>query len=126
MVWRRKPGLAFMVVDNVILNKSAIIERYISRVLEEYTGHEAELSANFTKQDSIILNLERVCQAAIDMAAHIVKIQKLGIPQENRDLFQMLEQQKTIPHSLSSKITGGYCWNVLETLHRMVIVPNLR
>lgn len=60
-----------MGTDNVVLNKSAIIERCIKRILEEYQGCEDQFSTNYTKQDSIILNLERACQAAIDLAAHI-------------------------------------------------------
>ncbi len=93
-----------MVIDNVILNKTATIERCIQRVLEEYQGYEKEFIKNLTKQDSIILNLERVCQAAIDLAAHLVRINKLGIPQENRDLFQMLEKKGMISSELNDKL----------------------
>ena len=93
-----------MVIDNVILNKSATIERCIRRVEEEYKGSESELASNYTKQDSIILNLERLSQAAIDLAAHIVRIRKLGIPQENRELFRMLEKEKIISSSLSANL----------------------
>ncbi len=93
-----------MVLDNVILNKTAVIERSIRRVLEEYQGHEKDFLVNYTKQDSVILNLERLCQAAIDLAAHLVRIRKLGIPQENRELFQMLEQKQIISKDLSKNL----------------------
>jgi len=65
-----------MAADNVVLNKAATMERCIKRVLEEYQGFEKEFLDNFTKQDSVILNLERLCQAAIDLAAHLVRINK--------------------------------------------------
>lgn len=51
--------------DDVVLNKIAAIERCLLRIREEYLGHEAELTTNFTRQDSIILNLLRACEAAI-------------------------------------------------------------
>jgi len=93
-----------MTPDNVILNKSATIERCINRILEEYQGFEEEFLVNFTKQDSVILNLERLCQAAIDLAAHLVRIGKLGIPQENREVFQLLEGNEIISKSLSKRL----------------------
>jgi uncharacterized protein YutE (UPF0331/DUF86 family) len=93
-----------MATDNVVLNKTAAIERCIRRVLEEYRGFEEEFATNYTKQDSIILNLERLCQAAIDLAAHLVRVKKLGIPQDNRELFQLLEQNGLISEKLSRNL----------------------
>ncbi len=52
-------------MDDVLLNKAAIIERCLKRIAEEYTGHEHELATNFTRQDAIVLNLQRACEAAI-------------------------------------------------------------
>ena len=48
-------------MDDVLLNKAAIIERCLQRISEEYQGHENELETNYTRQDSIILNLLRAC-----------------------------------------------------------------
>ena len=93
-----------MAADNVVLNKAATMERCIRRVLEEYQGFEKEFSNNFTKQDSVILNLERLCQAAIDLAAHLVRTNKFGIPQDNRELFQLLEQNRLISNKLSRNL----------------------
>lgn len=93
-----------MATDNVILNKTATMERCIKRVLEEYQGFENEFLENYTKQDSIILNLERLCQAAIDLAAYLVRINKFGIPQDNRELFQFLEKNSYISKQLSKNL----------------------
>ena len=49
-------------MDDVILNKYAIIDRCLKRVEEEYRGNEYTLSTDFTRQDSIILNFQRACQ----------------------------------------------------------------
>ncbi len=43
--------------DDVLINKAAAIERAVRRVREEYAGDDANLAANQTRQDSIILNL---------------------------------------------------------------------
>ncbi len=77
-------------VDDVVLSKAATIERCVERVREEYAGEQARLFDDITRQDAIVLNLQRACQAAIDLAMHLVKTRRLGVPQESRDAFQLL------------------------------------
>lgn len=77
-------------MDEVLLGKAAIIERCLKRIGEEYVGHEAELATNFTRQDSILLNLQRACEASIDAAMHLVRLHRLGIPTESREGFSLL------------------------------------
>jgi uncharacterized protein YutE (UPF0331/DUF86 family) len=89
--------------NDVILNKISIIERCIKRINEEYANNPEHLK-NFTKQDSIILNLQRACEASIDLAMHIVAEKKLGLPQTSRDAFTLLETEGIIPSSLSKKM----------------------
>lgn len=83
-----------MQADNVILNKSAIIERSLRRMREEYNANP-QLD-NFTHIDALILNLERACQAAIDLAQHLVAIKHLGMPQNSAESFHLLENSGII------------------------------
>lgn len=91
-------------MDDILLNKAAIIERCLSRIGEEYQGHETELETNHTKQDSIILNLLRACEASIDAAMHIVRIKKLGVPQQSRDAFRLLNENGLLDNQLCSRM----------------------
>jgi uncharacterized protein YutE (UPF0331/DUF86 family) len=92
--------------NDVLLNKVAIIERCLARVVEEYRGHEDELESNFTRQDSIILNLQRACEACIDVAMHLVRVRGLGVPQESREAFELLWQAGIIPEQLRDRLQG--------------------
>lgn len=47
------------------------------RAREVHDHNPANLS-DVTKQDSIILNIQRACEACIDLAMHIVSERKLG------------------------------------------------
>jgi uncharacterized protein YutE (UPF0331/DUF86 family) len=78
--------------DDVLLNKAATIERSVRRVREEHAGDDSNLTSNQTRQDAIILNLLRACEAAIDAAMHLVRVRRLGIPQETREAFDLLER----------------------------------
>jgi len=91
-------------VDDVVLNKAATIERGVARVLEEYAGDDRNLTGDQRRQDSIILNLQRACEAAIDLAMHIVRVRRLGIPQESRDAFEFLRTAGVIDQDLSQRL----------------------
>jgi uncharacterized protein YutE (UPF0331/DUF86 family) len=88
-------------VDDVVLNKAATIERCLDRIAQEYQGHENELETNFTRQDAVVLNVLRACEACIDIAMHIARSHRLGLPQESRDAFRLMEQAGMIPTGLS-------------------------
>lgn len=89
--------------SDVILNKISIIERCIKRIHEEYESNPKNLE-NYTKQDSVILNLQRACEASIDLAMHIIAVKKLGLPQNSRDAFSILEKEGILTSSLSQKM----------------------
>jgi predicted nucleotidyltransferase/uncharacterized protein YutE (UPF0331/DUF86 family) len=77
--------------DDVALNKAASIERCLSRIRKEYGGDKRNLTANQTKQNSIILNLQRACETSIDLAMYVISRRRLGIPQDSRDAFTFLQ-----------------------------------
>jgi len=90
--------------SDVLLNKVAIIERCLGRIEFEYQGHQEELETNFTRQDSIILNLQRACEASIDAAMHLVRVRRLGIPQDSREAFDMLGEAGLVTHELRDRL----------------------
>lgn len=90
--------------DVVILNKTASIERCLKRILDDYAGHEAEFAADFMRQDAVILNLQRACEQTIDLANHLVKVQKLGIPQTSKDAFDLLAGAGIIEVTLAQRL----------------------
>jgi uncharacterized protein YutE (UPF0331/DUF86 family) len=89
-------------VDDVLLNKAAIIERCVKRVREEYAAAGAHFATDHTRQDAAILNLQRACEAALDIANHLLRGHKLGVPQSARDAFDLLEAGGLIPAGLAT------------------------
>lgn len=90
--------------DEVVLNKAAVIERCLKRVIEEYRNHEDQLETDYTRQDAIVLNLLRASEAAIDLAMHAARVGKLGLPQESRESFAMLEEAGWIEPGISRRM----------------------
>lgn len=90
-------------MNDVIINKAQIIDRCIIRINEEYDNNKENLK-NYTKQDSIILNIQRACEACIDLAMHIVSTSKMGIPQNSREAFELLNKNKIIDDKLMKNL----------------------
>lgn len=90
--------------DDVLLNKAAAIERAVARAREEYAGDDANLLQNQTRQDAIILNLQRACEGSIDAAMHLVRVHRLGVPQETREAFDLLERAGHLDVSLANRL----------------------
>lgn len=89
--------------NDVILNKISVIERCKKRILEVYDQKPENLK-DYTKQDSIILNIQRACEACIDLAMHIVAQERLGLPQTSRDAFDMLEATSIIDKEIAKRL----------------------
>ena len=90
--------------DDVLVNKAAAIERAVRRVREEHAGDDTNLLTNQTKQDAIILNLQRACESSIDAAVHLVRVHRLGVPQQTREAFDLLEAAHMLDDVLADRL----------------------
>ena len=88
--------------DDVVLNKTASIERCVARALEEYEADPQSFTTNFSRQDAAILNIQRACEACLDMGQHIIRRESLGLPQSARDIFNLLAQSGWIDEALAN------------------------
>ncbi|WP_448820926.1 type VII toxin-antitoxin system HepT family RNase toxin [Cetobacterium sp.] len=91
--------------DDVVINKIETIKRCIKRIEEEYANTPSNLE-NYTKQDSIILNLQRMCETTLDLGLHYIKIKKLEIPQTSKQIFEVLEKNGVIDKKTSVNMQG--------------------
>ena len=96
-------GFQEIMIDDVIINKIDTIKRCLARIDTEFDDADS-FKINFTKQDSVILNLERISQATIDIATHIVRVKKLGIPKTSKEVFSLLENFDYISKKTSSNM----------------------
>jgi uncharacterized protein YutE (UPF0331/DUF86 family)/predicted nucleotidyltransferase len=103
---RATPVLLMQVLEGKLLFSSdpQQVERSLRRIDEVYAGDPSNLHDDFTKQDSILLNIKRACQAAIDMALRVIRLKQLGLPKESREAFLLLEQHGILPPDLSRSL----------------------
>jgi uncharacterized protein YutE (UPF0331/DUF86 family) len=90
--------------DDVLVNKAATIERCVARAREEFEREPATFATDFTRQDAAVLNVQRACEAALDMGQHLVRREHLGVPQSARDVFELLAQGQWIDLQLAANL----------------------
>lgn len=71
------------------------------RALEEYQKGPATFGVDPTRQDAAILNIQRACQATLDIGQHLIRRERLGIPQSSRDVFALLADAGWIDSDLA-------------------------
>ncbi|MCK9173128.1 MAG: DUF86 domain-containing protein, partial [Desulfuromonas thiophila] len=59
-----------------------------------------------THLDALVLNIERACQAAIDLAMHIVSKEHLGMPQSSAAAFKLLQKAGKLDGTLAVRLSG--------------------
>ena len=91
-------------VDDVVINKAATIERCVRRAREEYAKDPASFATDFTRQDAAVLNIQRACEAALDMGQHLIRRERLGVPQSARDVFALLAAGQWLDAALATRL----------------------
>ena len=91
--------------EAVLINKYESIERCINRINEEYENNPENLT-DYRKMDAIVLNLQRACEMATDVAMYIVSTRRLGVPQTKKEAFEKLNENGLISNDMCAKMKG--------------------
>ena len=94
-----------MVDKDILLEKVAIIQRCLKRILD-VTGLSVKTLDQIDVQDIFVLNLQRAIQASVDIAAHIIAYENFGLPNTLKDHFNLLAQNKIISFELEEKMNA--------------------
>lgn len=76
---------------DALLQKATTIRRCIARAREEHAA-ATDFGTDFTRQDAALMNVQRGCEAAIDMANLVVTHQGWGLPESAREAFGLLAE----------------------------------
>lgn len=94
-------------MKDIVLNKKESIERCVRQIRKYYAmPSELPFKKDYIKQDAILLNMQRACEQSIDLANHVIKTKKLGLPKESKESFEILAREKAISEDMSKKLQG--------------------
>ena len=93
-----------MVDKDLILAKASSIKRRLKRV-EEKSNIELQVFLNdIDLQESILFNLQISIQNCIDIAAHIISDEGLGVPGSASEMFYLLEENGYLDNTITEKM----------------------
>ena len=80
-------------MTDVLIAKQQSLERCLARVRHAWEQPSTlPFERDYDRQDIIVLNLQRACKQALDMANHVVAARKLGWPRTSAESFDLLER----------------------------------
>jgi uncharacterized protein YutE (UPF0331/DUF86 family) len=91
-------------MNDIVINKIQNIQRCVRRAREEYQADRDGFATNYTRQDAALLNVLRACETAIDLANHVIRAYKLGIPVSSADSFKLLHTEQIIDARLAERL----------------------
>ncbi len=92
-----------MLDRDLVLAKVETVERCLARIADVRSEAGAALRA-IDRQDITVLNLQRAVQAMIDLAAHVVAREGLGLPDSLGAGFSLLERAGVIDDELAERM----------------------
>jgi uncharacterized protein YutE (UPF0331/DUF86 family) len=102
--------------DEVLVSKTAMIEHCVGRAREEYGKDPLTFFGDITRRDAATLNVIRAWEAAVEMGDYVIGTHALGTPDDEREVFTLLQQNGWIDAVLAEdlKRIGEFCraeWN---------------
>ena len=91
-------------MNDIVINKIQNIQRCVRRAREEYAADRDDFATNHTRQGAALLNVLGACEAAIDLANHVIRAHELGIPVSSTDSFKLLRTERIIDTRLAERL----------------------
>ncbi len=80
-----------MVDKDLIIAKASSVKRHLSRIKEKRDTDIETFLKDLDRQESILFNLQMSIQNCIDIAAHIISEEGVGVPGSTNEMFYLLE-----------------------------------
>jgi uncharacterized protein YutE (UPF0331/DUF86 family) len=91
-------------MNDVVNDKIQSIQLCVARAREEYAADAEHFDTNYTRQDAAVLNVIRACEQAIDLANHVIRSYKMGIPASSAESFEILQKKAVVESELADKL----------------------
>ena len=93
-----------MVERDVVLAKAAAVDTCLQRIADVRGPERAGTMRPIDVEEIVVLNLQRACQAVIDLAAHVVAPEGYGLPVDLGEAFTLLEKHAVIEGALARRM----------------------
>jgi uncharacterized protein YutE (UPF0331/DUF86 family) len=93
-----------LVDKDIVLAKAGSVKRHLSRIVEKRNIDLETFKKDIDCQESILFNLQMAIQSCIDLAAHIISEEGLGVPGSTSEMFYTLEENGYLAADITEKM----------------------
>lgn len=96
-----------MIDKDVILNKANKVDHHLRRIRVKRVVSLEGFLADLDCQESILFNLQMAVQNCIDIAAHIISEEELGIAGSTNEMFYILQEKGYLSPELTENMVAA-------------------
>ena len=93
-----------MADSDLILARAGSVRSHLKRVFEKRNVDLDGFLKDIDRQESILFNIQMAVQNCIDIAAHIISENGLGVPGSTTEMFYLLEKHGYLNHDLTRRM----------------------
>ncbi len=93
-----------MIDKDVVFAKSSAVTKHIKRIKNVPCKDFLTLQNNPDYQDIILFNMQLAVQNCIDIAAHIISHENMGVPGSTNEMFYLLEENEYLTRDITEKM----------------------
>jgi len=93
-----------MVDRDILWTKISSMQKHVDRIKAKRNVALRDFLEDLDRQESVFFNLQMAIQNCIDLAAHIVAEEGLGVAGSTNELFYLLEEQGHIGQDITEKM----------------------
>jgi uncharacterized protein YutE (UPF0331/DUF86 family) len=80
------------------------LKQHLNRIHEKRNTALERFLEDIDRQESVIFNIQLAVQSCIDIAAHIISEEGLGVPGSTSEMFYLLEESGYLDRDLAEKM----------------------
>jgi uncharacterized protein YutE (UPF0331/DUF86 family) len=96
-----------MIDKSLILAKAGRVDDHLRRIREKRSVTVDEFLRDRDRQESILFNLQMAIQSCIDIAAHIISDEELGVAGSTNEMLYILQENGYLSPELTEKMVAA-------------------
>jgi len=96
-----------MIDQNIILNKTSKVHHHLNRIRRKREISLEDFLMDLDRQEIILFNLQMAVQNCIDIAAHIISDDELGMAGSTSEMFYILQENGYLTLDLTEKMVAA-------------------
>ena len=96
-----------MIDKNLIMAKAGKVDAHLRRIKAKRSAKLEEFLGDLDIQESILFNLQMAVQNCIDIAAHVISDDELGVAGSTNEMFYILQENGYLTQELTDKMVAA-------------------